>query len=455
MRQLRSVLLAVTALVTAACTDRDVTAPLRAPSDGPRLLVSPTPERTFAYVANTGSNDVSVIRTSDDVVVATVAVGDGPRAVAITPGGGRAYVVNRTSDDVSVIRTSDNTVIATIAVGSEPEDVAMAPDGSRAYVVNTGDGSVSVIRTSDNTVAATIQLGDAASTIAIAPDGSELFVNNSVEVDGGPLGTLSSSRTSAVRTSDFTVRDNFVWSFNGSAADVAITPDGSRAYLPSFGGLPPAGALHVLQTSDFADVASLELTSFLNSVGPVAITPDGSYAYVVKHAGLGFGTCNAGGVFIIPTATNTLETTVTLSCSPRDVAFTPDGARAYVTNSGQDGSGNVTLISTSQKAVVGSVTVGTSPNGLAIAFVPTVTQLATALEEQVAELDVASGLKGSLLTKLKSASSAIRSGKTRGACGALQDFISQVAAQSGKKLTTSDARLLIDTATQTRELLGC
>jgi YVTN family beta-propeller protein len=456
MRQLRAGLLAAAALV-AACTDRDVTAPFEAPSAGPRLAVSPTPERTFAYVANTGSNDVSVIRTSDDVVVATVAVGDSPRAVAITPGGGRAYVVNRSSSDVSVIRTSDNTVMATIAVGSEPEDVAMAPDGSRVYVVNSGDGSVSVIRTSDNTVDGTIELGDAASTIAITPDGSELFVNNSVDVDAGPLGTVSSARTSVVRTSDYTVRDDLPWSFARGAEDVAITPDGSRAYLPSFGGVPSSGTLRVVRTSDLADVASLSLTTFLNSVGPVAITPDGSYAYVVKRAGLGGfgGTCSPGGVFIVPTATNTLETTVTVSCFPKEVAFTPDGARAYVTNTAQDESGNVTVIGTTQKAVLGTVTVGTSPNGLAIAFVPTVTQLLTALQYQVSELDVASGLKGSLMTKLKSASSAIENGKTRGACGALQDFVSQVAAQSGKKLTAADASLLIDMATQTRDLLGC
>jgi YVTN family beta-propeller protein len=455
MRQLALLPLAAAALVT-ACFDRELTAPLKAPTGDPRLLVSPTPERTFAYVANTGSDNVSVIRTSDDAVVATIPVGGAPRAVAITPGGGRAYVANLSSNDVSVIRTSDNTVMTTIAVGSGPLDVAVAPDGGRVYVLNSSDGTVSVIRTSDNAVDATIQVGDAATAIAITPDGSEIFVNNSVEVEGGPFGTISSARTSAIRTSDFTVRGAYTWSFANGPDDVTITPDGSRAYLPSFGGLPPAGALNVIQTSDLGDVTSLELPGILNTPGTVAITPDGSYAYVVKRGFAGFGgSCSAGGVSLVPTATNTLETTVTVSCFPKDVAFTPDGARAYVTNTAQDGSGNVTLISTSQKAVVGSVTVGTSPNGLAIAFVPTPSQVVAEAEDVVSDLDVASGLKGSLLTKLRSASTAIASGKTRSACGALQDFVSQTTAQSGKKLTTADAKLLIDMGTQARDLLGC
>ena len=68
----------------------------------------------------------------------------------------------------------------------------------------------------------------------------------------------------------------------------------------------------------------------------------------------------------------------------------------------------------------------------------------TALEDFVSNLDLASGIKSSLLTKLASALTAIETGKTHGACGALQDFISQVTAQSGKKISTADTTLMID-----------
>ena len=62
-----------------------------------------------------------------------------------------AYVVNNLSDNVSVIDTSANTVIATIPVGDGPQRVAFSPDGSRAYVTNHLEGSVSVINTFTST----------------------------------------------------------------------------------------------------------------------------------------------------------------------------------------------------------------------------------------------------------------------------------------------------------------
>jgi len=47
--------------------------------------VAITPDGAFAYVTNVNSNNVSVISTATNSVVATVPVGTGPVAVAITP----------------------------------------------------------------------------------------------------------------------------------------------------------------------------------------------------------------------------------------------------------------------------------------------------------------------------------------------------------------------------------
>jgi YVTN family beta-propeller protein len=455
MRYLALVPLTAAALAT-ACVDRGVTAPLRAPGSA-SFTVSPTPERTFVYVANTASGTVSVIQTRDNVVVATITVGTEPRGVAITPSGGRVYVSNRSSDNVSVIRTSDNSVIATIPVGHHPEDVVASPDGARVYVMNATDGSVSVVRTSDNTVVATFDAADAASAMAITPDGAELFVNTSVTTPGGPpIGPVTSYKTSVFRTSDYALRGAYQWALFRSPWDVAITPDGSRAYLPSSGGVNITSSLDVIQTSNLAEVASLSIGGFLAAVGNVSITPQGSYAYLIEPGLANFnGTCSPGGVRLIPTATNTLETTVPVSCFPNDVAFTPDGASAYVTNLDPNRAGNVTIISTSLKTVTGSVPVGSSPTGLAIGFVPTPADIMTELESLTSALDLSAGIKGSLLTKLNSALTAIEAGKTRPACGALQDFVSQVSAFSGKKISATDATLLIATANQLRELIGC
>jgi YVTN family beta-propeller protein len=72
-------------------------------------------------------NNVSVIDTATNTVVATIPVGMGPIGIAITPDGTRAYVTNDVSNTVSVIDTAANTVVETIPVGVRPVAVAITP----------------------------------------------------------------------------------------------------------------------------------------------------------------------------------------------------------------------------------------------------------------------------------------------------------------------------------------
>ncbi len=78
-------------------------------------------------------------------------------AAPVAQGQARAYVANFSSNNASVIDTSTNTVIATIALGSLPYGGAVG--SSRAYVANLGSSNVSVIDTSTNTVIATVTVG--------------------------------------------------------------------------------------------------------------------------------------------------------------------------------------------------------------------------------------------------------------------------------------------------------
>jgi YVTN family beta-propeller protein len=80
-----------------------------------------------------------VIRTSDHTVTATVPVCCGPRGVAITPDGAFAYVASSGSHNVSVIQTSDNTVVATVTVGVEPISIAIAATGAPCTPTDLAD----------------------------------------------------------------------------------------------------------------------------------------------------------------------------------------------------------------------------------------------------------------------------------------------------------------------------
>jgi len=91
----------------------------------------------------------------------------------------------------------------------------------------------------------------------------------------------------------------------------------------------------------------------------VAITPDGTRAYVTNG--------NDDTVSVIDTASNTVVATVVLGpdyqTSPYGVAITPNGTRAYLTNPGL---GSVSVIDTGSNTVVATVGVGNDPEGVAI-----------------------------------------------------------------------------------------
>lgn len=158
-------------------SDSIVTAPI-AVGDNP-VAIALTPGQSV-FVANSGSNSVSVIDMTSFLVVAAPDVGTNPGLIAITPDDTQAYVVNLGSNNVSVIDTTSNTVTHLIPVGTGPFSIAIAPDSTpgagQVYVTNLGSNNVTVISSMDNTVLATVDLGVAPTYVAITPDGTEAYI---------------------------------------------------------------------------------------------------------------------------------------------------------------------------------------------------------------------------------------------------------------------------------------
>jgi len=77
-------------------------------------------------------------------------------------------VTNLSSNNVSVVETGSNSVIATVPVGNQPYAIAVSTDGSQVYVGNAADGTISVISTATNSVVATVPVADGVFGIAVA-----------------------------------------------------------------------------------------------------------------------------------------------------------------------------------------------------------------------------------------------------------------------------------------------
>jgi hypothetical protein len=87
--------------------------------------------------------------------------------------------------------------------------------------------------------------------------------------------------------------------------------------------------------------------------------------------------------------------------------------------------------------------------------VPPPEDLIADLRTVIAELGLPKGTATSLDAKLRAALSALDAGQTARACTSLQDLINYANAQSGKKLTASDAASIIAAAISIRTELGC
>ena len=102
-----------------------------------------------AYVLNRDSDSISVVDTATDTNLATIAVGDNPASLAVTPDGRQIYVV-LAAGVVQAIDTSRNIVTAEIAIEGNGGGVAITPDGAYAFVAS---GGVTLIHTGTNTIA--------------------------------------------------------------------------------------------------------------------------------------------------------------------------------------------------------------------------------------------------------------------------------------------------------------
>jgi YVTN family beta-propeller protein len=315
---------------------------------------SAMPAGTYAYIAN--NENVLVIDTATNHVVATVHVGFASHGVAVMPDGKKVYVTHYFPvNNVSVIDTSTNTVIATVPVGVDPLGIAITPDGTKAYVTNYGTGSlvnfddklntstdVFVIDTATNTVIATVPVGGRDVGVAITPDGKKVYVTNSMPVNNvSVIDTATNTVTATVPV-------------EGNPVGVAVTPDGTKAYVVSQG----TNSVFVIDTSTNNVIAIVPVGA---SPEGIAISPDGTKVYVtnsfngnIYNGNFDNNNSNKSTVSVIDTARDNVIANIYVGGQPFGISVTPDGKKVFVANRFDN---NVSVINTETNNVIAKIKV--------------------------------------------------------------------------------------------------
>ena len=281
--------------------------------------------------------------------VATVEVGDGPWAIAINPGTNLIYVANIGSDTVSVIDGSTSSVVATVDVGSGPSAIAVNPSTNLIYVINTIyshniNCSVSVIDGSTSSVVHTLYVGSGLSDIAVNPSTNLIYVtkpmsNNVLVIDGntnnvvatvnvtnGPSGIAINPNTNFIYTAN-------VWSVSvidrTTNNEVATVDVGRDAYNVTVN--PSTNLIYVSNKKDdnvsVIDGSTNSVVATVNvGSGPwdIAVNPSTNLIYV---ANIGSDT-----VSVIDGSKNSVVRTLCGGSGLSAMAVNPSTNLIYVTN---------------------------------------------------------------------------------------------------------------------------
>ncbi|HZZ91750.1 MAG TPA: YncE family protein [Usitatibacter sp.] len=270
-------------------------------------------------------------------VVATVATGSTPRAVAVNAATNRIYVANEFSNAVTILDGASNAILGNVTVGSRPQYIAVNAATNKVYVSNGGDSSQTVI---DAATLATVNL----------PSGG----NGPFEVD------TARNQVYMVRlgnNDEVTRIDGATNTWYTMATDsytpmwASLNPNTNRLFVAHYS----SGDVRIVDLDSASDFPPTKSVGVFGHPVSVAVNPATNKAYAVSED-------LRGPITVIDGATQTgVSLTVPSghALGPRSVAVNPATNKAYAAFSGE-------------VAVIDGAT-------NAVRFVPTVTAVAMAI----------------------------------------------------------------------------
>jgi len=272
-------------------------------------------------VSNYGTREeagrtITFVDVDKNSAAGTVALPEGARPHGLRAlSDGRLLVTAEGLKELFIVDPKARRVVTRIPTAQETSHMVVASaDGKRAYVANIGSGSVTVVDLSAGKVVKSIPTGEGAEGIAMTPNGGEVWIANRGADTVSILDTKTLGVSASLKVPQFPIR-------------VKITPDGKRA---------------LVSCARSGDVAVIDVSS-RKEIKRVSIDREAVPGSDTRLFSDRFGK----------------------SPVPVGLLIAPDGKRAWVASTNAD---IVSAIDLDALAVVGRVTAGKEPDGLAGAF---------------------------------------------------------------------------------------
>jgi YVTN family beta-propeller protein len=205
------------------------------------------------WVVNQDNDTVSVFSAATNAKLGEIAVGAGPRTLALAPNGS-VWVTNKLAATISVIDPATLTVSQTLALpyASQPFGIAFAPTGAFAFVALEAKGTLLKLDATSGATVAAVSVGRNPRHVSVNADGTLVYVSRFITpplpgessaqvlpagaggevvvVSSGPMAVANTITLGHSYKPDFEIQGSGIPNYLGA---VTLSPDGLSAWVPS------------------------------------------------------------------------------------------------------------------------------------------------------------------------------------------------------------------------------
>jgi YVTN family beta-propeller protein len=323
------------------------------------FAVAVSPTRSEVYVVNAGTagrdGSISVINAENNTVAGTIALHRHPVSIEIDPKGDLAYVADSGSNTISVVDLKARREIAAIGAGEEPVATRISPDGKTLVVANRRAGSVSLIDPAARQVREVFEGCPGASDAVILPDSSKAFVacsgGHQIMAIALARGTAHPANDPALKSESLSTQPDRLEALldvGQAPLQLALKPDGGELFtLNSLSN----SVSEVVTTTD--DVGG----DYMIGDDPVRglVSADNSLLYVAN--------LKSQYVTVYSIEDGKRIGSVEVGDGPAALAFSGSGLLLFVVDTR---SGDVAVVRTASRSLFTLLPAGRAPNAIAV-----------------------------------------------------------------------------------------
>jgi YVTN family beta-propeller protein len=259
-----------------------------------------SPDGKYLYVVAEEGNALLVVNTEKNKVTEEIEVGIRPHSVVLSRDGKTAYVSNQWSNNVSVVDLDRFVVSDTLKTGGGPAGLTLSTDGSSLYSANSFSSDLSIIDLPSGVERKRLFTGNNPTGVQISPDGSMVFVTSRRTLSA-PYGDTIRCELTVVNDKQKRIVERRDIKQAYMMENIAFTPSGDLAIMP------------LIRPKNNVPTIQIERGWMMtNGIGIVEQKPSGRTIQLL------------------------LDEPNAYYADPFDIAITPDGKRAFISNAGVD-----------------------------------------------------------------------------------------------------------------------